>query len=335
MPVQLGRLRAGAVLLVAALAGCSRNTTVLPATPGPSPSPTATAAAVPASLRMPPSEKPVKLADWPLDPAVWYAGRSYSTVQKAVEAAKPGDTLELAQGIYDQTLKLSNKKGLTLRGLGDGAFFNVSAPVGAAIVVDRSSGITFERILVRRAQVSTVPKEVREGANLVTVLDSNGVSFIHCFLDGAVMHPPEGDGVVVRGGASILFSDCFLRWAVTGLLLDHVEGQVGIDRSVVAENTRGIVVKGGGGRFTLNVRRSRVINGEQNLSVGSANTSVTDSIVLLTKGAGDATPATFAASNRTGTDAAALTRLPDPPGTDWTWEPAYGLLDVDATTLHH
>lgn len=332
MPVISGRPRTGAILLLIALAGCSRNTTVLPATPGPSPSPSATAAA--SATRIPPAEKPVNLSDWPLNPAVSYAGRNYSTVQKAVDVVKPGDTLELPQGIYDQTLLLSNKKGLTLRGLGEGAFFNVSRPVGAAIVVDRSSGITFERILVRRAQVSTVAKEIRDGANLVTILDSNGVSFFHCFLDGAVMHPPEGDGVVVKGGASILFSDSFLRWAVTGLLLDHVEGQVGVDRSVVAENTRGILVKGGGGRFMLNVRRSRVINGEQNLSIGGANASVTDSIVLLTKGAGDTTPASFGASNKSGTDAAALTRLPDPQGSDWSWEPPYGLLDVDATTLH-
>lgn len=314
------RLMAAVLLL-----GCTATPSRPAGTPVPATSPTP----VPAAKILPPAERPVDMSRWPLDPPIRYGGRMYPTLQKAVEAVKPGGTLEIPQGIYDQTLKLSAKKGLTLRGLGDGAFLSVSTKVPAVVRVQGSSGITFEHLFFRRAEV------VKEGDPLILVTDSNGVSFFRCFLDGAVMRPPDGDGLLVQGGASILFSSSFLRWAATAMVLEHVDGSSGIDRSVIAENTRGVQVKSPGGRFTFNVHKSRIVNGEKNLSVGNAKaTTITESIVLLTKGAGDSTPATLPDGNQPVTTAAAAAKLPDPKGVDWSWEPPYGLLDADVASLH-
>lgn len=315
-------------LVLAPAFGC-KGKPVIPVLETPTPAPSATP--LPGPTRESPEEKKVDLSLWPVDPPVRYAGRNYATVQKAIDAAKNGDSIELPQGIYDQPLVLSGRKGLTLRGLGDGAFFSISTPVGAAITVDRSSGITFERVLVRRAAV--LEKGKGAGTALVLISDCNSVSFFHSFLDGAVKSGPDGDGVVVKGGASILLSDSFLRWANEAMLLDHVEGQVGIDRSIVSANKHGIRVKAPGWRFALNVRRSRIVNPAQNISVGNAKSVISDSVILLTKGAGDATPSSFPEGNVTSTDPSVLAHASDPEGADWDWEPARALLDADVAGL--
>ena len=67
----------------------------------------------------------------------------YATIQGAVDAASPGDTIEVCPGSYDESLVILTN-GLTLESSG-GAAVTIIAPTTSALVIQiRGTGVTVE-----------------------------------------------------------------------------------------------------------------------------------------------------------------------------------------------
>jgi len=84
------------------------------------------------------------------DEVICKSGCQYATIQAAVDAAKPGDVIEVNSGNYSE--KLIINKNVTLRGLDTGEGMPVidAGEIGSAVTIS-ADGVTMEGFLVTRS----------------------------------------------------------------------------------------------------------------------------------------------------------------------------------------
>jgi len=73
--------------------------------------------------------------------------QTYATIQAAVDAASPGDTIEIAKGKYDESVQVIGRTGLSF--VGKGKKTKWIATSGDALFIDMSSQIVVKRIEFR------------------------------------------------------------------------------------------------------------------------------------------------------------------------------------------
>lgn len=104
------------------------------------------------------------------------SGCDYTTIQSAVTAASPGDTISIGQGTFRETVTIS--KTLNLQGVGDGTDGTVINPVsGNGIFVNTASNVTVNIADIRVTGATGDGLLVGGAAPLVTV-NVTGSSFV-------------------------------------------------------------------------------------------------------------------------------------------------------------
>jgi hypothetical protein len=69
-------------------------------------------------------------------PDVYIQDRKYSTIQEAVDAGNPGDTITLAAGTYQENLRVD--KPFTIKGAGEGKTIIDGSGIGSVIIVGKN-----------------------------------------------------------------------------------------------------------------------------------------------------------------------------------------------------
>ena len=145
-----------------------------------------------------------------VQPNVLHVPADYSTIQSAVDAAAPNDTVLVAPGVYDESVNLRGKAILVKSDIPDGA--TVRAPLETRSFVAQSGETAATRVIGFRL---TRQAEWGGGAlisNASPVFDS--CTFVDC-------RNHTGGGVLASGGAASLiacdFVGCFVDGAGGGL----------------------------------------------------------------------------------------------------------------------
>ncbi|AJF61965.1 TPA: hypothetical protein HA239_02695 [Candidatus Woesearchaeota archaeon] len=80
------------------------------------------------------------------DPTIRNVPGEYATIQTAIDAANPGDTIIIAAGTYDENIVIDSKTDLTIQGVGDTTLIEPSLGIGFAIT--DSSDITIANLKI-------------------------------------------------------------------------------------------------------------------------------------------------------------------------------------------
>jgi hypothetical protein len=82
-------------------------------------------------------------------------GTTYSTIQGAIDAALPGDTIGVTDGEYGENLEIKEgQSALTIEGAGAGrTFLNLSTLGGTAVTFENVTGSTIRGFTIKRADV--------------------------------------------------------------------------------------------------------------------------------------------------------------------------------------
>ena len=142
---------------------------------------------------------------------------TFTTIQAAVNAAAPGDTISVCPGVYSEQLVVPSSRGnLTIRGFGAGstvlrptavlqnttAIFS-GAPVRPIVLVDGAPNVTFESLTI-------------DGS----AADSGSAVFPRCPIVGFYI------GVYFRAGSGTINTTHITWWTVTATRASAVLGRV-------------------------------------------------------------------------------------------------------------
>lgn len=141
---------------------------------------------------------PVK-ADQPL-----MVPTGYPTIQAALAAAKPGETVRVQAGTYEENVKLADGVSLAADPPGSRVLVTVEGKSGSALEADKVktavkiSGLTFSHSGDDLAAAA-------QGPAVVSILSSN-VTFENCVFEKGL-----GDGVKVEGSSRVSLTNCAAR----------------------------------------------------------------------------------------------------------------------------
>lgn len=132
------------------------------------------------------------------------AGKTYSTLKDAVNAAASGDKIYVSEGTYSGDYAIISNKNLAIVGLGKGAEFKktVAIPNGKAIIVSHKSNVFIQNVTFSDAEVPDKNGAgIRYEGGTLTVLSSTFRNCENGILGGAT---EVGKGKVWIRGSKFL-----------------------------------------------------------------------------------------------------------------------------------
>lgn len=163
---------------------------------------------------------------------------TYSTIQKAIDAAGTGDFIRVAAGVYAEDL-LIESKSFSLRGAGRGQTI-----IQGSVRIYNTSETSFEGFTVKGGGIHVINSPVRMTGN--EIINSSGA------------------GIWIESCSGFMISDNEIRNnGREGILIDDSNGVIG--SSVVTQNaTDGIVINNSSPVLTGNTVKS---NGRDGISI--------------------------------------------------------------------
>lgn len=160
----------------------------------------------------------------------------FATIQDAVNAAQPGDVIEVSAGTYPEHVVVSGKSDLVLRARKGHKVWVDGQSTGVPLTIQGSSNVRVEKIRFRNSNAEGVRLNTSINAALVgcRILDAaaNGVFVTNCFparIEKCVIENPGAFGVgILSEGVEVV--DCVITGAATSGVA--VLG----DQCVVADN---------------------------------------------------------------------------------------------------
>jgi serine/threonine protein kinase len=161
----------------------------LASTPTPTP-PAPTPVTVPA---LPPAAQP---------PALTVPG-GYPTIQAALLAAKPGETVRIQPGSYEEQIRLPDGVSLAAMGEGRRVLISVDGKVGSVLEVDGcKKGGTVTGIVFSHSGTDTAPG----GDSPVVSITASSITFTDCVFEKGI-----GDGLLISATSRVSLSKCESR----------------------------------------------------------------------------------------------------------------------------
>lgn len=175
----------------------------------------------------------------------------HDTIQAAVDAAGPGDTVLVSAGTYAESVTVAGKRGVSIVGEGDAVVDADGALVG--IDVSDGSGVRITGITVRNMTQTGI-----------RIADSTSVRVTGCTIQGPGSELDRMDGIQVDRGVRVRIEDNDVSDVNgVGILLYHLEADAndpsgGGERSIVRGNrisrvgNCGVIVNGERNRVDSN-----------------------------------------------------------------------------------
>jgi parallel beta-helix repeat protein len=151
----------------------------------------------------------------------------YPTIQAAIDAASPGDTVKIKEGVYNETLNI--REGVNLVGA-DPDKVTIQGPVERGVLLSVSgvkkgslTGITFQHVNEETGQNLQWP-------DLLVIKDSQ-FSVSNCaFKNGA------GCGIVIQGQSNVKVSDCRCENNVQYGIIVHDGANASLRSNICSKN---------------------------------------------------------------------------------------------------
>lgn len=191
--------------------------------------------------------------------------QQHASIQAAVDAAAPGDTILIKAGVYVENVVISNGQvGLVLKGSGKvviDARPQGTTGTGPAIGIAEAN-VTVQNVIVRHARAGLVGAGVVVLANGVTLknvaayaCDDAGilVAAHDVRIDGCRVIACKNYGIRITGDRATI-TGCLVRQCDSaGISVTGIDGFVRKNRVQTIEDDNGIEVQGNGARILQNV----------------------------------------------------------------------------------
>lgn len=139
----------------------------------------------------------------------------FPSIQEAIDAAQPGDTVHIAAGEYHEQITIKN--GITLEGgSSETVIVSLSAEDGHVLIVQNA-----EEVIVRGVTFQHNTPAAEDGESLIFI-DGGGVTFESC-----VFRDSGYDGLEVRGGSVLIIENSTIDGAAgNGLYVDDEDADL-------------------------------------------------------------------------------------------------------------
>lgn len=193
------------------------------------------------------------------------SGCEYSSIQEAIDAAQPENTVEIKAGTYRENIEI--KKSLTIRGVSQ-----------EKVIIDGDKrGYSVVRIMTPGEQAILVRLE---GLQIIGAEGGNGMLLqgsAQAKIRGCTISRNTGDGIRLEDSAQIEISKCTISENDYGIWLWN-SARVEITDCIITLNDTGIVVLGSAlGKITDSRITRNLLNGVE--LRGNAQATVNNSII--------------------------------------------------------
>jgi serine/threonine protein kinase len=193
----------------------------------------------------PPSSKPPESATPPDKSLGLLVPDAYKTFAAAMAASKPGDTVKIKGGTYEEPLRLVDGVSVAAATVGERVLISVSGAQGAALDADRIktaisiTGITFSH--------SEGDQTDPSGALATASVLSSRIEFIECVFEAGL-----GSGLRVEGASQVTLTRCVVRKnSFEGVIVSRGARMTMNDTRVNANGADGIRLSGTGSSVEL------------------------------------------------------------------------------------
>jgi len=172
--------------------------------------------------------KPTAIAIIP-EAATIYVPDDYSTIQAAVDAASPGDSIIVRDDTYTENVDV-NKDHLTIR-----------SENGAARTIVQGNTVNSSVFSIRANAVTLDGFTITEGYNGLHLTTGRS----HCIISNNIVNSNQEAGILIQAGAYNKINKNILSKNVHGIWLDFTDDNV-VAHNIIKSNAYGVTLGGGG-----------------------------------------------------------------------------------------
>ncbi|NLN94053.1 MAG: hypothetical protein GX130_12210 [Candidatus Hydrogenedens sp.] len=137
-----------------------------------------------------PGCSPAPEKDIRVPPAIKTAAGTFTTIQEALDAAQPGETIIIPAGVYAESLRIT--KSLRLEGAGcDKTIISLPHTQRSAMTVRRSAEVLISGLKVEHSDTHRADEELGDRPELIRVLDAKAT------IEDCIIGPGIGCGILV------------------------------------------------------------------------------------------------------------------------------------------